>query len=57
MRIGQRTCATAGVDEVGHSRRECAVRKAADELVGERFLLQVDADAFVSAAEASNILQ
>ncbi len=34
-----------------------AVRKAADELVRERFLLQVDADGFISAAEASNVLK
>jgi len=34
-----------------------AVRQAAQKLVLERFLLQVDADGFISAAEASNILQ
>jgi alpha/beta hydrolase family protein len=34
-----------------------AVRKAAHELVKKRFLLQVDADAFISAAESSNVLQ
>ncbi len=34
-----------------------AVRRAADELVRERFLLQVDADGFISAAEASNVLK
>ena len=34
-----------------------AVREAARELVRERFLLQVDADAFISAAQASNILK
>jgi hypothetical protein len=34
-----------------------AVRKAAKELVKERFLLQEDADAFISAAEASDVLR
>jgi hypothetical protein len=34
-----------------------AVRKAAHELVRERFLLQVDADAFISAAESSSVLK
>jgi hypothetical protein len=34
-----------------------AVEKAARELVRERFLLQVDADAFIAAAEASPVLQ
>ena len=34
-----------------------AVRKAARDLVRERFLLQVDADAFVAAAEASDVLR
>src|ERR1700730_11192852 len=34
-----------------------AVKTAAHELVEERFLLQVDAEAAVSAAEASNVLQ
>ncbi len=34
-----------------------AVRQAAQKLVGERFLLQVDADGFINAAEASNILE
>ena len=34
-----------------------AVRKAAAELVKERFLLQVDADGFVRAAEASDVLR
>jgi len=34
-----------------------AVEKAARELVKERFLLPVDADAFVSAAQSSTILQ
>ena len=34
-----------------------AVRNAARELVRERFLLQVDADAFLSAAEAGNVLR
>ena len=34
-----------------------AVRKAAHQLVGERFLLQVDADAFISAAESSSVLK
>ena len=34
-----------------------AVEKAARELVKERFLLPADADAFVSAAQSSTILQ
>jgi len=34
-----------------------AVERAARDLVRERFLLQVDADAFIAAAEASPILQ
>jgi len=34
-----------------------AVEKAARELVHERFLLEEDADAFISAAEASNVLK
>ena len=34
-----------------------AVTTAADQLVHERFLLDVDADADISAAEASNVLQ
>src|SRR6266513_3482782 len=34
-----------------------AVRQAAQKLVLDRFLLQVDADGFISAAEASSILQ
>ena len=34
-----------------------AVRKAAKDLVRERFLLQEDADTFVSAAEASDVLK
>jgi hypothetical protein len=34
-----------------------AVKRAAHELVEERFLLKVDADADISAAEASNVLQ
>jgi hypothetical protein len=34
-----------------------AVRKAAQELVRERFLLQEDADAFVAAADASDVLK
>jgi hypothetical protein len=34
-----------------------AVRKAAHQLVRERFLLQVDADAFISAAESSSVLK
>jgi hypothetical protein len=34
-----------------------AVKKAAHELVEERFLLRVDADADIGAAEASNVLQ
>jgi hypothetical protein len=34
------------------------LRSASDhQLVRERFLLQVDANAFISAAEASNILK
>jgi hypothetical protein len=33
------------------------VEKAADELVNERFLLRADADAFISAAKASDVLQ
>ena len=34
-----------------------AVRTAARQLVKERFLLQVDADGFIAAAEASDILK
>jgi Alpha/beta hydrolase domain len=34
-----------------------AVRKAAKELVHERFLLQEDADSLISAAEASDVLR
>lgn len=34
-----------------------AVRAAARDLVSERFLLQVDADGFVAAAEASDVLR
>jgi hypothetical protein len=34
-----------------------AVRKAAKQLVHERFLLEEDADAFISAAEASDVLR
>ena len=34
-----------------------AVKTAAHELVAERFLLEVDAEADVSAAQASNVLQ
>jgi hypothetical protein len=34
-----------------------AVRKAAKDLVRERFLLQEDADAFIGAAEASDVLK
>ena len=34
-----------------------AVEKAARELVHERFLLEEDANAFISAAEASNVLK
>jgi hypothetical protein len=34
-----------------------AVKKAAKELVKERFLLQEDADAFIGAAEASDVLK
>jgi hypothetical protein len=33
------------------------MKTAAEELVAERFLLKVDADADISAAEASNVLQ
>ena len=33
------------------------VKKAAKELVKERFLLQQDADAFIGAAEASDVLK
>jgi len=33
------------------------VKTAAHQLVEERFLLKVDAEADVSAAEASNVLQ
>jgi hypothetical protein len=33
-----------------------AVKKAVNELVEERFLLEVDADAFITAAKASNVL-
>jgi hypothetical protein len=34
-----------------------AVEKAGRQLVNERFLLQIDADAFVAAAEASSVLR
>jgi hypothetical protein len=34
-----------------------AVKTAAHELVAERFLLEVDAEADISAAQASNVLQ
>jgi hypothetical protein len=34
-----------------------AVTTAANQLVNERFLLDVDAKADISAAEASNVLQ
>jgi hypothetical protein len=34
-----------------------AVRTAAQQLVKERFLLQVDADGFIAAAEASDVLR
>jgi len=34
-----------------------AVRQAAQQLVSERFLLQTDAEGFINAAEASNVLQ
>ena len=34
-----------------------AVRAAAQQLVRERFLLQVDADGFINAAEASDVLR
>jgi hypothetical protein len=34
-----------------------AVKKAATELVNGRFLLQEDADAFISAAETSAVLR
>ena len=34
-----------------------AVEKAARDLVRERFLLQQDADAFISAAQSSTVLQ
>jgi len=40
-----------------HSGFVNAVKTAARELVDERFLLKVDADADISAAEASNVLQ
>jgi Alpha/beta hydrolase domain len=40
-----------------HDRFVKAVEKAAKELVKERFLLQEDADAFISAAEASDVLK
>ena len=40
-----------------HSGFVNAVKTAAHELVEERFLLKVDADADISAAEASNVLQ
>jgi hypothetical protein len=33
-----------------------AVRQAAKELVAERFMLEEDANAFISAAQASDIL-
>ena len=34
-----------------------AVRQAAQQLVSERFLLQTDAEGFINAAEASNVLR
>ncbi len=40
-----------------HSGFVRAMKTAAEELVAERFLLKVDADADISAAEASNVLQ
>jgi len=40
-----------------HSGFVDAVKTAAHQLVEEGFLLKVDADADISAAEASNVLQ
>ena len=40
-----------------HAGYVAAVRKAAANIVAQRFLLQKDADALIAAAEASNVLK